>query len=156
MSISRGLKQYLEHNNVRYLCTPHAPAFTAQDVAASEHVPGRAVAKTVVINVDENYVLVVLPATMKIDLDALREELPFDQVELASESEFARLFPDSEPGAMPPFGNIYGLGVFVDRSLAENDEIVFNAGTHVETIRMKYADFERLVEPVTIDVAVPV
>jgi Ala-tRNA(Pro) deacylase len=156
MSISRRLKEYLEHNKVAYRCIHHAPAFTAQDVAASEHVPGREVAKTVVVKIDDNYVLVVLPATMKIDLPTLREVMPFDQVAIATESEFERLFPDSEPGAMPPFGNLYGLGVFVDRSLENNKEIVFNAGTHIETVRMKYADFERLVEPVAIDVAVPV
>jgi Ala-tRNA(Pro) deacylase len=97
---------------------------------------------------------VVLPAVMKINMKALRDELPFSHIELATEKEFATLFADSELGAMAPFGNLYGLPVFVDKSLAEDAEIVFNAGTHVDTIRIKYADFSRLVKPVIVDAAI--
>jgi Ala-tRNA(Pro) deacylase len=110
-------------------------------------------AKTIVLTADGQFVLVVLPAIMKIDMKALRDELPFKHVELASEKEFASLFADSEIGAMVPFGNLYNLPVYVDKTLSADEEIVFNAGTHVDTIRMKYKDFERLVQPGIIDAA---
>jgi Ala-tRNA(Pro) deacylase len=153
MSIPRRLKQYLEANHVPYTPGTHTVAFTAQELAAAAHVPGQQIAKTVVVKGDEGYALVVLPGTLKIDLAALRGALPFNHLDLASENEFMDLFPDSQLGAMPPFGNLYDLPVYVDQSLTEDDEIVFNAGSHIETIRMKYADFARLVEPKVIDVA---
>jgi Ala-tRNA(Pro) deacylase len=110
-------------------------------------------AKTIVVRADERFVLVILPAVRKIDVKALRDELPFKHVELASEKEFAALFPDSELGAMVPFGNLYNLPVYVDQSLSVDDNIVFNAGTHVDTIKMKYQDFDRLVRPASIHAA---
>lgn len=154
MSITKRLKDYLEENGVAYTHCTHRPAYTAQEVAAAQHVPGREMAKTIVLKADNQFVLVVLPAVMKIDLKALGSELPFKHIEMANEKEFASLFPDSEVGAMSPFGNLYGLPVYVDKTLSADEEIVFNAGTHVETIRMKYKDFERLVQPKIIDAAV--
>jgi Ala-tRNA(Pro) deacylase len=124
-------------------------------VAAAQHVSGKEVAKTIVLEGDGRFFLVVLPAAMKIDLEALRTELPYHRVRLANEGEFASLFPDSELGAMPPFGNLHGLPVYVEKSLAADEEIVFNAGTHVETIRMKYRDFERLVQPEQVQAGIP-
>ncbi len=155
MSIARRVKDCLEKNQVPYMHCTHRLAYTAQEVAAAQHVPGREMAKTLVLRADSEFVMVVLPAVMKLNVKALRDELPFSHLELATESEFASLFPDSELGAMAPFGNLYGMPVYVDKTLIEDREIVFNAGTHVDTIRIKYADFERLVQPKTISSAIP-
>lgn len=155
MSVANRLKEYLEEQKVPYTHCTHRLAYTAQEVAAAQHVPGRQLAKTIVVKADSQYVLIALPAVMKVNLKVLREELPFKHIELASEREFASLFPDCELGAMAPFGNVYHLSVYVDKSLTEHEEIVFNAGTHVDTIRIKYADFARLVRPQVIQAALP-
>jgi Ala-tRNA(Pro) deacylase len=154
MSIARRVKDYLEQNKVPYTHCTHRLAYTAQEVAAAQHVPGREMAKTIILKTDSQFAMLVLPAVMKIEMKTLRDELPFAHLELATEKEFAELFPDSEVGAMAPFGNLYGLPVYVDKSLAEDTEIVFNAGTHVDTIRIKYADFIRLTQPVIVDAAI--
>ncbi len=112
-----------------------------------EHISGKIVAKTVVIKADNQIVLAVLPASLKIDMEKFREALGALEARFATELEFAGLFPDCEVGAMPPFGNLYGLPVYCEQSLAEDDEIVFNEGTHQDTIRMKYADYSRLAHP---------
>jgi Ala-tRNA(Pro) deacylase len=156
MSIAQRLKDYLDERGVPFTYCTHRLAYTAQELAAAQHVPGREVAKTVVLRADGHFVMVVLPAVMKLDLEALRTELPFRRIKMAREDEFASLFPDSQVGAMPPFGNLYGLPVYVDRSLLADEEIVFNAGSHLEMLRMKYSDFERLVKPVVIDAGVPI
>lgn len=153
MSIAKRIKEYLEANQIPYTHCTHRLAYTAQEVAAAQHVPGREMAKTLVLKADSQYLMVVLPAVMKLDMKTLREELPFKHVDLASEKEFTTLFPDSETGAMPPFGHLYSLAVYVDRSLTANDEIVFNAGTHIDTIRMKYLAFEKMVHPKVINAA---
>jgi len=153
MSVSRRLDEYLKQNHVVYHHARHAQAFTAQGVAAAEHISGKEVAKTIVFKVDGQFVLVVLPALWKVNLNALRDQLPSRNVELASEKEIARLFPDCRVGAMAPFGNLYDLPVYVDKTLTEDSEIVFNAGTHEDTIRMKYEDFEKLVHLEIISVA---
>jgi Ala-tRNA(Pro) deacylase len=154
MSIAKRLKMYLEEVGVPYTHGTHRLAYTAQETAAAQHVAGRHVAKTVVLRADGRFIMVVLPAVMRLDLKALLAELPFRKIEMAGEDEFASLFPDSEVGAMPPFGNLYGLPVYVDLSLSADEEIVFNAGNHVETVRMKYSDFVELVRPKTIAAAV--
>jgi Ala-tRNA(Pro) deacylase len=141
------LRDYLEKEKVQYKQEVHRTAFTAQEVAAEEHVPGKMVAKTVVIKVDDHFALAVLPASARTNFARLKAALGAREVRLASELEFTGLFPDCEVGAMPPFGNLYGVPVYVDTSLTRDDEIVFNAGTHQDTIRMKYADFERLALP---------
>lgn len=153
MSMTNRLKQYLENNDVPYVHQRHPLAYTAQAVAAAQHVPGKEMAKTIVMKASGQFILVVLPALWKIDLQALRAQLPFKDIELAHENEFAWLFPDCQVGAMAPFGNLYSLPVYVDKTLAEDDEIVFNAGTHQDTIRIKFRDFERLVQPQIISVA---
>ena len=153
MSIAKRVREYLEANQVPYTHCTHRLAYTAQEVAAAQHVPGREMAKTIVVSADGQYLLIVLPAVMKLDMKVLREELPFKHVQLATEKEFATLFPDSETGAMVPFGNLYNLPVYADKSLTINEEIVFNAGTHIDTIRMKFRDFERLVQPKVINAA---
>jgi Ala-tRNA(Pro) deacylase len=116
-------------------------------VAASAHVPGKALAKTVIIKIDGKMAMAVLPANRKVVVQDLREITGAERVQFATEVEFKNLFPDCETGAMPPFGNLYGMDVYVAPSLAEDEEIAFNAGTHTELIKMSYKDFERLVKP---------
>ena len=141
------LRKYLEENHVKYLTVSHSPAFTAQEIAASAHVPGRELAKTVIVKVDGKMAMVVLPAPAKVSAHRLKEVSGARDVELASEKEFADLFPRCEVGAMPPFGNLWDMEVFADTHLREDEFIVFNAGSHTELVRLAYADFERLVHP---------
>ena len=155
MNIQTRLENYLGEKHVPYTRSTHRLAYSAQGVAAAQHVAGWTVAKTVILKAGNQFLMVVLPAPMKVDLHLLREQLSFKDLELADEREFGRLFPDCQLGAMTPFGNLYGLPVYVEESLARQNEIVFNAGTHVDTIRMKYKDFDELVEPALIHAAVP-
>ncbi len=149
------LKDLLDREKVKYLLISHSPAFTAQEIAASAHIPGKELAKTVMVKLDGKMTMAVLPATALVDLDRLRKVTGAARVELAGEAEFESLFPECQAGAMPPFGNLYGLGVWTDRSLAEDEKIAFNAGSHAELIRMAYRDFERLVEPKLADFTAP-
>ena len=141
------IKKYLDLKNVPYEHHVHRTAYKAREVAEQELVPETMVAKTVVVKTGDDYAMVVLPASAKVNLASLKRALDVNEVRLATESEFKGLFPDSDLGAMPPFGNLYGLPVYVEESLTRDLEIVFNAGTHQDTIRMKYQDFERLVKP---------
>ena len=125
----------------------HSSAYTAQEVAASAHIPGRILAKTVMVIIDGAMAMAVLPSSHRVLLDDLRDLIDTDDIRLAHEDEFKTLFPDCEPGAMPPFGNLYDMSVYVSPDLAEEDEIAFNAGSHTEVIKMSYYDFERLVRP---------
>lgn len=143
----RKLKEFLDQNGVRWVSIVHSPAYTAQEVAASAHVKGKDLAKTVMVSVDGKPVMIVLPASQRVDFQVLREVTGGQNVVLASEAEFRELFPDCEAGAMPPFGNLYGMDVYVSPKLAEDDEIAFNAGSHTELMKLRYADFERLVKP---------
>jgi Ala-tRNA(Pro) deacylase len=145
------LREFLDSHGVKYVSIRHSPAFTAQEVAQSAHVSGRDFAKTIVVNTDSGMAMVVLPASRRIVMADLREMMLVSHVRLASEQEFRDLFPDCELGAMPPFGNLYGLPVYVAESLAEEEEIAFNAGTHTEVIKMRYEDFEMLAKPVVLD-----
>ncbi|MEX0653107.1 MAG: YbaK/EbsC family protein [Phycisphaeraceae bacterium] len=142
------LRKYLDEHHVRYELIPHLPTFTAQETAAATHTPGKAMAKTLIVGIDGRWAMVVLPATDQLDLERLRHVTGAAEVRLASEDDFKVLFDDCEPGAMPPFGNLYDLPVFVDAHLREDVQIAFEAGSHHELIRMPYADYERLVEPV--------
>ena len=144
---ARKLKEFLDKQGVKYVSITHSPAYTAQEVAASAHIPGKEMAKTVMVKINGKLAMAVLPANCKVVVQDLRDITGDDAVTLASEAEFQNAFPDCEPGAMPPFGNLYGIDVYVAPSLGEHDEIAFNAGTHTEIIRMAYADFERLVQP---------
>ena len=142
-----NLTELLDREGIKYITIQHSRAYTAQEVAAAAHVSGKEMAKTVVTKIDGKPALVVLPAGEKVDFDQIRANTGAHDVELATEQEFATLFPGCELGAMPPFGNLYGLDTYVTRSLADDDEIAFNAGTHTELIRMPYRDFERVVHP---------
>ena len=145
---SSKLKRFLDENQVRYVSIRHSPAFTAQETAASAHIPGRELAKTVMVKIDGTMAMAVLAAPNRLDLELLRRAAGARSVKLAGEKEFSSAFPDCEPGAMPPFGNLYGLRVYVDQTLAEDRQIAFNAGSHAELIQMDYQQFEQLVEPV--------
>lgn len=145
--IARKLKEYLDQNKVKYVTITHSPAYTAQEVAASAHVPGRDMAKTVIIHVGDRYAMAVLPANRKVVLHDLIELTGNEDVRFATEAEFASRFPDCEVGAMPPFGNLYGMDVYVAPALAAAERIAFNAGSHTEVIQMAYEDFARLVRP---------
>jgi Ala-tRNA(Pro) deacylase len=141
------LKEFLDKNNVRYLSIRHSPAYTAQETAALAHIPGRELAKTVMIKLDGAMAMAVLPATRRLDLELLAQVAGAQTVALASEQEFAASFPDCEAGAMPPFGNLYGMRVYVDSLLRDDEHIAFNAGSHYELIQMTYQSFARLVDP---------
>ena len=141
------IKQFLDDQSVQYVTISHSPAFTAQKIAAAAHIRGKELAKTVMLKVDGEMAMAVLPGSMRVDFELLKVLTAAKQIELASEEEFENLFPECETGAMPPFGNLYGMDVYVAEALGEDEEIAFNAGSHTELIRMKYADFERLVEP---------
>jgi Ala-tRNA(Pro) deacylase len=149
----KKLREFLDSKKVRYVSISHSPAFTAQEIAASAHVGGQELAKTVMITLDGEMVMTVLPASYQVDFDLLKEATGASSVELASESEFERFFPGCELGAMPPFGNLYGMEVLVAGSLSDHEEIAFNAGTHTELVKLAYADFERLVKPKTLQLS---
>lgn len=141
------LTKYLDENGKKYVVLKHAPAYTAQEVAALAHVPGKDMAKTVIVKVDGDLKMVVLPSTHNVDFDAIKDALGAGEVELATEEEFENLFPDCELGAMPPFGKLYEIDTLVAESLTEDEEIAFNAGTHKELVKMGYRDYEELAEP---------
>lgn len=143
----KKLKDFLDQNSVKYTTIGHSRAYTAQEVAASSHIPGKEMAKTVMLKIDGKMTMVVLPASCKIDFDLLKKSSGAKEVILASEREFQDLFPECDVGAMPPFGNLYGMDVYSAEKLAEDEEIAFNAGSHTELIRLTYKDFERLVKP---------
>jgi Ala-tRNA(Pro) deacylase len=141
------LTEYLDSHEIGYEIVKHARAYTAQEIAAAAHIPGKELAKTVIIKVDSEMVMAVLPAYCRVNVERIREATGAGEARLATEREFEALFPGCELGAMPPFGNLYGTDVFVDENLAENDRILFNAGSHTELIRMSYGDFAALVKP---------
>src|SRR6185437_3729864 len=141
------LEHYLSAQQISFQEQQHPIAYTAQDVAAREHLPGKQVAKVVMAFADGQPIMMVLPAPYRVNLSGVGPLLGAREVRLADEAEMEHLFPDCEVGAMPPFGNLYHLPVYVDQSLAEDEYIVFQIGTHTETMRLAYKDFARLVSP---------
>ena len=148
MSISPTLNAYLDRERVHYDVLPHPESFRALATAQALQTPAKEMAKVVIVKVQERFVMTVLPARWNVDLHRLRTVFTAHRVRLATEHEIISLFPDCELGAMPPFGNLYGLPVYVDQSLTEDEEIVFQAGTHSDAIRMRYWDFASLTFPV--------
>ena len=144
---TQALKHFLGNNHVKYTIITHSPEYTAQEIAASAHIPGKDLAKTVIVKIDGDFAMVVLPASMHVSLACLKEAAGASDAEIASEAEFEKLFPDCEVGAMPPFGNLYDMPVFAAKELSEDTEIAFNAGTHSELVRLAYSDFDKLVHP---------
>lgn len=147
MKCRERLEQYLRENAAGFEVMTHSQAFTMQEVAAALHVPGRQVAKVVIVCADDDKAMLVLPAPSRLNTAKARDLLNVKKVRIAKEKEFSDLFPDCATGAMPPFGNLYDLPVYVDQSLAEEPNIVFRIGTHRETMKMAYADFSRLAQP---------
>jgi Ala-tRNA(Pro) deacylase len=147
MSVAIRLKQLLDSSNVPYKVEVHPPAYTAEQVAEAAHVSGYDLAKVVVVVADDSHVMVVLPANHKIDLAALQKLLGATSIRLAQESEFAKDFPDCEIGAMPPFGNLYGLPLVASEALRQDEVVYFNAGTHREIVQMRREDWERIARP---------
>ncbi len=147
---AQTLKKYLDSNHVKYTIITHSPEYTAQEIAASAHIPGKDLAKTVIVKIDGDFAMAVLPASMHVSLKSLREASGAGNAEIASEAEFESLFPDCELGAMPPFGNLYDMPVYAARELAEDDQIAFSAGTHSELVQLAYSDFDKLVHPTVV------
>jgi Ala-tRNA(Pro) deacylase len=155
MGVPARLIDFLNQNKARYEVLHHPEAFTAQELAAIEHVKGRSHAKVVMVKADGELLMTVLPADLRIDLEKL-EKLVGRKTSLATEADFGALFPDCVVGTMPPFGGLYGVTAYLDISLTENVKIVFEAGTHSDAIKMRYADYERLAKPMVADFAMKV
>ena len=147
MSILRELQEYLDTHQVKYQVLTHSIAYTAQEVAQTQHIPGKLMAKVVMVKTEDGTpIMLVLPATHKVDFARLQEVLG-SRAELAQEHEFRALFPNCKTGAEPPFGNLFNLDTVVDTALTKDEEIVFNAGSHWQTIKLRYDDYARLVHP---------
>jgi len=146
MKIPKPLIDCLKESKVEYEVLRHPEAITAQRIAQAEHVKGRHHAKVVMIKSGEQHLMAVLPADHQVDLKKLRKTTG-KSASLDTEKEFKSLFPDCAIGAMPPFGNLYGVPTYVDKSLAEEDYIVFEAGTHTDAIKLRYRDYEKIVQP---------
>jgi Ala-tRNA(Pro) deacylase len=144
---TQKLQDYLDQHEIQYVTISHSPAYTAQRIAELTRIPGKELAKTVIVKIDDELAMAVLPASRRVNLRHLQEAIGADEVTLSSEAEFNELFPDCEVGAMPPFGNLYNMGVYVAEQLTEDGEIAFNAGSHSELVKMSYNDFANLVSP---------
>jgi len=150
-----NLAKFLDEHQIKFTTISHSVAYTAQGIAALTHTPGEEMAKTVIVKIDDKLAMAVLPASCHVDLAMLRAGTAATTISLAHESEFMDQFPGCETGAMPPFGNLYGMPVFVDASLTKDKEIAFNAGSHRELMRLAYDDFARLVQPTVLHFALP-
>lgn len=146
---TKALKEFLDSHHVKYHCIAHAPSYTAQEIAAAARISGKQMAKTVIVKIGDELAMVVIPANEHVNFSALRKMTGAKEVDLAREADFKTKFPECEVGAMPPFGNLYGMPVYVSNKLA-HDKIVFNSGTHSELLQMTYQDFEKLVKPLVI------
>ena len=143
----KTLTKFLDDNKVKYVTISHSIAYTAQQIAEAAHIPGNEMAKTVMVKLDDHLAMAVLRSTDKVDMDLLLGAAGATTAELATEVQFQGMFPGVELGAMPPFGNLYDMAVYVDEGLTRDERIAFNAGSHSELIQLGYADFERLVQP---------
>lgn len=143
----KKLIDFLNKNKIRYVTIKHSPAYTSQEIAEMAHISAKEIAKTVIVKVDDELVMVVLPAHLKVNFNQLKDLTKAKKVELANEVDFQDRFPDCELGAMPPFGNLFKMAVYVLYDLTKDKEIAFNAGTHSELIKMAYKNFETLVHP---------
>lgn len=143
----KKLQEYLQQNHVNYTSIPHSVAYAAKEISHVTHTPEKSLAKTVIVFAGTKMVMLVLPANEAINFDALKQSLHENDITLATEHEFAKKFKDCEVGAMPPFGNLYNMEVYVEEHLAKNKEIAFNGGTHTEIVKLAYQDYEKLVKP---------
>ena len=147
---SKKLKAFLDKNQIHFVSITHSRAYTTQMIARSAHIHAKELAKTVIVNIDDKLAMAVLPASDSVDLELLKHSTGAQEVRLATEGEFQNAFPDCEVGAMPPFGNLYDMEVFVSPRLAEDEQIAFNAGTHTELVQLAYTDFAELVAPAVV------
>lgn len=148
--LTKRVKKFLDDNHVKYRTISHTPAYTSQEIAALAHISGRNLAKTVMVKIDGKLAMLVEPANIQVNLKAFKDLLGANKVELASEYEFANKFPDCETGAMPPFGKLFNMDVYVEDDLTKDDWIAFNGGSHSELIRMSYKDFAKLIKPTVV------
>jgi len=153
MPICERLKNFLDSNGVKYITVVHSTAFTSQEIAASVHVKGKEFAKCVIVKSGTKFFMLVIPSDHRINFEKAKEALNVEDLKLASEDEFRSLFPDCELGAMPPFGNLYGVPVYAEEKIKLNDEISFNGGTHNDVVKMKTSDYIRLVNPVFVQIS---
>ena len=144
---TRRIQEFLDGNKVKYAVISHSPAYTAAEVAASAHIPGKDLAKTVIVDIDGTLAMAVVPASREVDMAALRAAAGASRVGLAEEADFAHRFEGCKLGAMPPFGNVFGMDTYVDRDLAKEEWIAFNAGTHTDLIALKFSDYRRVAHP---------
>ena len=151
MPMLKRLQSYLDAHKISYQLLGHPEAFTASEMAHTLHISGKMVAKVVIVKTDDRFVMAVLPSNWQVNFEGLTDVLGGGRVRLATEEELKELFPDCEVGAMPPFGNLYGLEVVVDQSLAEDEKIIFQAGTHLGAMKLRYRDFADLVHPKVAD-----
>ena len=154
MRIASKIRVLLEKEHINYQVLEHDLAYTASEVAQVSHLPGHQVVKSVVVKGDGKWILCVLSATHKIDFDKLKKELSLKEAELANEGKVASLFPGCDVGAMPPFGQLAGIPVYVDENLQENETIAFNAGTHTDMLKIRFKDYMRIVKPLLSDFSV--
>ena len=147
---AKKLREFLDGHDTRYVTISHSRAYTAQEIAESAHIRGKELAKTVMVKIDGKMAMAVVPASERVDLQLLKQGTGDHEVDLATEQEFEADFPDCEPGAMPPFGNLYAMEVFVSPRLSVDEEIAFSAGTHTELVRLTYQDYADLVSPIVI------
>jgi len=152
--INKRLKEFLDGKGISYTVLQHQEAFTAQEIAALLHIPGKERVKVVILKGDEKYFMTALPASYRIDMEKLRKALNVEDLRLSTEEEFGKLFLDCEVGAMPPFGNLYDMDTYVDVTLSEGETIVFLAGSHRESIKMRYKDYAEVVKPIMAQFAV--
>ena len=153
MPLSDPLRQFLDSHKAKYALSSHHTAFTAREVAASEHLPAREVAKVVVVFGDGKYHMIVIPANRLVDFQEVRHTLGLSQARLATEEELSKLFPNCELGAMPPIGALYGLAVYLDSSLLDEEMLAFNGGTHRDVVHMRTQDYREMVEPTVVSLA---
>jgi Ala-tRNA(Pro) deacylase len=153
MACRKRLERLFREQGVRFSVSKHEETYSAQRLAAELHIPGRQLAKVVMVTADDDLKMLVLAAPDRVDLTKVKRAVKADRVQLAAEQDFAPSFPDCEVGAMPPFGNLYDMDVYVDRPLSTQRQIAFPAGTHREIMQLAYADFERIVEPVLADMS---
>jgi Ala-tRNA(Pro) deacylase len=153
MPILGKLQEFLDLSGVSYTHTVHPLAYTAREVAVAEHVPPQEVAKVVVVVANGDYKMLVLPASKVVDFQEVRDALGCNTARLATESELARIFPDCDLGAMPPFGNLYNMKVLMDANLLADEDIIFNAGTHRDVIHMSQEAYRRVVQPEVVHLA---
>jgi Ala-tRNA(Pro) deacylase len=153
MACRKRLERLFREEGVRFSVSKHDETYSAQRLAAELHIPGRQLAKVVMVKANDELAMLVLSAPDRVDLDKVRRAVKADRVQLAAEQDFAPCFPDCEVGAMPPFGNLYEMNVYVDRPLSTQNQIAFPAGTHREIMQVAYSDFERIVEPVLADLS---